>query len=241
MFFPNRISLLQNDRVLEVGPGAMPHPRSQVFLEKRFSDSEAARQRGGLPAVPLTKPVVYYDGGKFPFGDREFDYTICSHVIEHVDNIEQFMSELSRVAARGYIEFPTVHYEYLYNFNEHINLLRFHDGEILWMPKIETSLTDFVPIQQFFANTIERGYDDLIQSLKECFFQGFEWKDRVNVRRVRTLSDLVPPCAEIQPKSQTDIPPSGKELILELLRRIAKRVKTAGERLVGGPRRGTIR
>ena len=48
MFFPERIHLLASDRVLEVGPGATPHPRSQMFLEKRFEGAEAVRQRGGL-------------------------------------------------------------------------------------------------------------------------------------------------------------------------------------------------
>jgi hypothetical protein len=89
MFFPERIHLLASESVLEVGPGATPHPRSQVFLEKRFADVvEAVRQRGGLPAIELNRPVVYYDGGRFPFRDHEFDYANCSHVLEHVEDLE---------------------------------------------------------------------------------------------------------------------------------------------------------
>jgi hypothetical protein len=73
MFFSDRINLLPHDRVLEVGPGAAPHPRSQTFLDMRFTDNEALRQRGWLPGVECTKPVIYYDGGRFPFLDKEFD------------------------------------------------------------------------------------------------------------------------------------------------------------------------
>ena len=62
MFFPDRINLLPGDRVLEVGPGSTPHPRSQIFLRSVFPDHEAFRQRGGLPPVEFTKPVIYYDG-----------------------------------------------------------------------------------------------------------------------------------------------------------------------------------
>lgn len=41
MFYPERIcSINPGDKVLEIGPGATPYPRSDVFLEKQF-DSEA--------------------------------------------------------------------------------------------------------------------------------------------------------------------------------------------------------
>ena len=175
MFFSDRIKPLPNDRVLEVGPGATPHPRSQTFLDMRFTDNEAFRQRGGLPPVKYTRPVVYYDGGRFPFGDQEFDYVICSHVLEHTENPEAFLGELGRVAARGYLEFPTVNYDYLYNFKEHLNLLLHKDGEILWMPKDRTTLNDFSGIQEFLRATLHSGYHELVQAMKDDFFQGFEW------------------------------------------------------------------
>ena len=104
--------------MLEIGPGGSPHPRSDVLLERRFeSEPEAEAQRGYTPKLRTTKPVVYYDGGRFPFADDEFNYVICSHVLEHAQDVDFFTSELFRVASRGYIEYPTVYYEYLYNFS----------------------------------------------------------------------------------------------------------------------------
>src|SRR3981081_3730409 len=118
MFFPERVrGVHPHDRVLEVGPGSTPHPVSQVFLEKRFPEEQAARQRGGLAPVKFGKPTIYFDGGQFPFRDKEFDYVVCSQVLEHVPDMEFFVSELVRVASRGYVEFPTIYYEYLYNFD----------------------------------------------------------------------------------------------------------------------------
>ena len=46
-------------------------------------------------------------GKKLPFSDKEFDYVILSHVLEHVEDIVKFKSELERVAKSGYIELPT--------------------------------------------------------------------------------------------------------------------------------------
>ena len=227
MFFPDRINLLPGDRVLEVGPGATPHPRSQIFLEKRFALNEAFRQRGGLPAVEFTKPVIYYDGGKFPFRDHEFDYVICSHVLEHVENPEAFLGELWRVATRGYLEFPTIHYDYLYNFKEHVNLLLHKEGEILWMPKHQTALNDFDAIQEFLRATLESGYHELVQAMKDDFFQGFEWIAPIPARKVENLIELVPSRGTLTHRSDRYPPPTGQELAKELVRRVGRRISAA--------------
>ncbi len=44
---------------------------------------------------------------KLPFKDKEFDYVICTHVIEHVNDPISFKEEIERVGKSGYIELPT--------------------------------------------------------------------------------------------------------------------------------------
>jgi len=44
---------------------------------------------------------------KLPFKDKEFDFVIASHVIEHVNDFEFFIKELERISPKGYIELPT--------------------------------------------------------------------------------------------------------------------------------------
>jgi hypothetical protein len=44
---------------------------------------------------------------KLPFKDKEFDYVICAHVIEHVNDPVMFKSEIERIGKAGYIELPT--------------------------------------------------------------------------------------------------------------------------------------
>jgi Methyltransferase domain len=230
MFFPERVkSVGSQDRVLEVGPGATPHPLSQIFLERNFSESEAFKQRGSLPAIELKKPVVFFDGGSFPFRDKEFDYVICSHVLEHVDDVPSFVAELTRVASRGYLEFPTIHYEYLYSFNHHLNLLYYQNDELLWLQKIDTRLIDFSPVQQFFRATLTAGYDEVIRYQKDSFFQGFEWFDSVPVRQVDDLTKLVPPLVEVRPRREFARPSTGVELARELFRRSVRRIKSAAK------------
>ena len=48
---------------------------------------------------------------KLPFKDKEFDYVILSHVLEHVPNLLTFKDELVRIGKSGYIELPTKLYD----------------------------------------------------------------------------------------------------------------------------------
>ena len=53
------------------------------------------------------KNFIKISGKKLPFKDKEFDFVIASHVIEHVEDFEFFVKELERISPRGYIELPT--------------------------------------------------------------------------------------------------------------------------------------
>jgi ubiquinone/menaquinone biosynthesis C-methylase UbiE len=53
------------------------------------------------------KFTLLYPNKKFPFRDKEFDYVILSHVLEHVPNILEFAKEIERISKSGYIEVPT--------------------------------------------------------------------------------------------------------------------------------------
>ncbi len=192
MFFAERIkSINPTDRVLEVGPGATPHPRSDIFLELKYeNEKERIAQSGNIGLLKTDKEVVYYDGGKFPFKDKEFDYIICSHVLEHVGDADEFLRELQRVGRKGYLEFPTVYYDYLYNFPEHQLFLFEKKGVIYWMTKEESGLQNYNTIQKFFNITCELKYYETINTFKDYFFQGFEWDEVIISKRVKNISEI---------------------------------------------------
>ncbi len=196
MFFPDKIkSIKPDDRVLEVGPGGTPYFRSDVFLEKIFEETDAKEQRGNTPPLQTNKKLVFYEDSTFPFKDNEFDYVVCSHVLEHIPSNElcSFISELQRVATRGYIEFPTIYYDYIYNFPKHLTLLLYDNGIIKYMGKEKTKLNLFSPIQTFFYNSASAGHKSLTQSLKNYFFQGFEWHGTIQAVEVNDINQIVYP------------------------------------------------
>ena len=53
------------------------------------------------------KNFVQLQGKNLPFKDKEFNFVIASHVIEHVNDFEFFIKELERVSSKGYIELPS--------------------------------------------------------------------------------------------------------------------------------------
>lgn len=224
MQFIERISgIKDNDRVLEIGPGGQPHPRADVYLELAASEPELKAQRGHVDKPALNGKVVYYEGRRFPFKDQEFDYVICSHVIEHVANLEYFSQEMFRVGKRGYIEYPTVYYEYLYNFSVHLNFVKTdQDAKIIYfIPKSDTPFEYFRPVHELLYDSLSKGYDTLVGDLRQIMFEGFEWQHPYQVRRVKDISLLTIPRSQIPPK-QVQQPSSRIHTILKLFKRSYK-------------------
>ncbi len=207
MFFPEKIkSIRPQDHVLEIGPGASPHPRSNAFLELEFdTDQTKLAQRGGVLQDPdfEEKPVYYYDGEKFPFDDGQFDYVICSHVIEHVENPINFLSEINRISSgRGYLEYPLITYEYLYDFNVHLHFMKFDfkNRTLRYLAKKDTHFSEFSSVTKFFLRSLENGWDDLCATNKELFFEGFEFTKPFLIEETNDMAQLVPSESLIPPK-----------------------------------------
>ena len=68
---------------------------------------------------------------KLPFKDKEFDFVVASHVMEHVEDVEFFIKELERVSKKGYIELPTMLEDNLVfeNKKDHLWHMDFDDVE----------------------------------------------------------------------------------------------------------------
>lgn len=58
---------------------------------------------------------------KLPFDDNSFDTVLCTHTLEHTQNLEKAISELRRVARKRVIVVVPRQREYIYTFDLHIH------------------------------------------------------------------------------------------------------------------------
>jgi hypothetical protein len=223
MFFAERIKNINvTDNVLEIGPGADPHPRSNVLLELDYrTEAERSAQFGHAGKLITDKKIVYYDGNKIPFNDKEFDYVICSHVLEHIEDVPGFLSEIFRITNKGYFEYPLIYYEYLYNFNVHLNFLKFNGKVLYYKKKSETKLNDFSAVQVFFYESLKAGHVKIINDLLPLIMEGFEWDNPFEIMETETINDLTHKnFSMLQPSTIKESSPSVKHLLKQLVKKI---------------------
>lgn len=78
-------------KTLDVGCGTKPY-------EKFFrSDDYVGLEINTTIHKARSKADIYYDGGKFPFNDKEFDSLVTNQVLEHVFTPQDFLIEINRV------------------------------------------------------------------------------------------------------------------------------------------------
>ena len=82
--------------ILDVGCGYNAHPKATTICDVL-----------DLSNYYKEKNFIQLKENKLPFRDKQFDFVIASHVIEHVEDVVFFISELERISQKGYIELPT--------------------------------------------------------------------------------------------------------------------------------------
>ncbi len=168
------------DLVLEVGSGQNPNPRADVLCDRYLvDDTERNRE-----AVILDRPFVVGDIHHLPFRTGAFDFVICAHVLEHLEDPAAAAGELSRVARRGYVEVPSRENELLLPFPFHRWLID-REGDTLVFRTKERPVPD-PGLRRWFTNLsrVAPGFADLF--LRELHalgsVHGVRWETAIALR-----------------------------------------------------------
>ena len=120
---------------------------------------------------------------KLPFEDKEFDFVIASHVMEHVEDVEFFIKELERVSIKGYIELPTMLEDNLVfeNKKDHLWHMDFDDVENKLL--ISKKVQYFEPI--ITVSTIKK----LNEVFRTSLILELIWQDSINYTVNQSMED----------------------------------------------------
>jgi SAM-dependent methyltransferase len=113
---------IQGETVLDVGCGTgflldhLKRARPDLALTGvDFIIEEGTRTRH--PGIRFERANIE----KLPFADASFDTVVCTHVLEHILEFRQALSELRRVARRRLIIVVPQEREYRFTFNPHLH------------------------------------------------------------------------------------------------------------------------
>ena len=119
-FIDNLLKINTNWKILDIGCGYNAHKDASVICDIQ-----------DLSNFYKNKKFIRLNEKTLPFKNKEFDFVIASHVIEHVDDVNFFIRELERISSKGYIELPTILEDNLVfeNKKDHLWHMEFDDNE----------------------------------------------------------------------------------------------------------------
>lgn len=190
------MNIAPEDRVLEIGSGHNPDPRSNVLIEK-FIDDTVER---GDALKRDNRVLINAEGEKLPFKEKSFDYVICRHVLEHSSSPGLFLEEIQRVGRRGYIDSPSPIWELIYTPRKYHRCLLYWDqneNRLLVKSRREDEYSQF---GKLFAYLYE---NDILfrlfhQNNQELLYTRFEWEDRIDFRVLKPEEQILPDLYDTQ-------------------------------------------
>jgi len=102
---PSGTTWKAGSRILDIGPGKYPLQIATHYLDV---------SQNHLNNAPAGEKINSDIQGKTPFPDKYFDYVFCSHVLEHLDDPEAALKEISRIGKCGVIAVPSAFKEFLF-------------------------------------------------------------------------------------------------------------------------------
>jgi hypothetical protein len=168
-------------KVLEIGPGHIPFPRADVFVD--FQPCPQVKPDQLVMANLAVDPL--------PFEDKSFDFIYCRHVLEDMYNPILLCNEMSRVGKAGYIEAPSPIAECCRGVDGNAPPYRgyHHHRFIIWTYKNELRLVSKYPILEYLSLDENWMADQLRPSPK--YWNTYHlWKDTIDVRHRQNALDF---------------------------------------------------
>ena len=169
-----------SDRVLDIGSGGWPFKQathlSDLHLGMTTHRTESLERDH--------RPLSVVDIHRMPFRDKSWDFTFCSHVLEHLERPGMACRELMRISRKGYIEVPTRTSDVMLNFTRLHDHHRWHGqvlgGTLVFIEWTEGERRD-MGTNYFFRclhSKIHNPFQSMYENNWESFAAMLHWTDR---------------------------------------------------------------
>jgi hypothetical protein len=165
--------------VVDLGAGHAPFTRADLVVDKYVEDDF---ERGF--ALSRAKPLVVADGHHLPFENDSFAYLIAAHVVEHAIDPARFACEISRVAARGFVQVPTQLAERVFGWQFHPWLIDKEDDVLVFRPKEPGERSVGEPMHDLFDESFLLRL--VFFSRQSIFHHSLHWRGGLRVRVLGT-------------------------------------------------------
>lgn len=159
----------KNDLVIDIGSGDKPFWRANIFFDKlsldnfqRFTHGNTVKNIGNFVDGDITKTN---------FKSKVFDFSFCSHVLEHVEKPDIAIEEITRISKAGYIEVPNGLLEYIKPFSTHLWFIFISNNKLFFFRKSK-KLHDVL-------SKNSTNFPDLSATINEPFIRLY-WKNKIN-------------------------------------------------------------
>ena len=164
-FVNNTLSKNTNWKILDIGCGYRANKNATIIADiQDLSD----HYKG--------KKFIKINEKNLPFRDKEFDFVISSHVIEHVEDFEFFVKELERISTKGYIELPSRLGDNLIfeNKNDHIWWFAYDDVNSQIIASKRNQLID-----PFMTVSMGKLFEEIF---RESFVLELAWEEKIEYK-----------------------------------------------------------
>ena len=156
-----------NWKILDIGSNIAPVEFAQTVADvQNFSKFYEEKN----------KKFVLIKEKNLPFSNNQFDFVYASHVIEHVEDLSFFISELKRISRKGYIELPSILEDNLVlstnSSDDHKWMFKFDDVEKVLLVEKKKQL-----IEPFITHGVL--FDSLRKNFRSSLVLELYWENEI--------------------------------------------------------------
>lgn len=157
--------------VVDIGSGDKPFWRADVFVDKlSLGDNQRTSH---APTIHGIGKFVDSDASKMPFKDKAFDFSFCSHLLEHVEDPGKVIKEIIRVSKGGYLEVPNGILENIYPFESHLWFVYWDNKNLIFVRKSKK-------LHEVLVKNGKK-YEKLLGKVNDPFIRIY-WKNTINYK-----------------------------------------------------------